>query len=459
MGLPPSLPLPAPLQTLIFWKWPLSFLERCRALYGSRFTLHATGHPPLVFLADAGDIRAVFAAPADVLHPGEGAETIRPLVGDRSFMLCEEDEHLATRRVILPAFGAKVVQEHAEVVAEIARREIESWPCDVSFALHPRLRALTLQVILHSVFGASATADPARIVALRDRLLAMLAVTASATLAEPSLRHGPGRSIWQRFLRERAAVDELIYALIEERRRALPVVGDALTPLLCARVGEGAGERMSNQRVRDNLMSIILAGHETTAAELAWAFQLLAHHPPALRRLVEELDRGTGEEYLTATVQEVLRHRPVFLFAIPRTVVQPIEIGAWSYPSRAQLLGCIYLAQHDATIYSKPHEFRPERFLAAAPPSPGWLPWGGGRKRCPGSHLATLEMRTVLRIVLATRTLRAAGAHIERPRWRSVIVTPERGSLVVLSRRARRQAGHVARRQPAVQVHAGAHGE
>lgn len=440
--LPPSLPLPAPLQTLLFWKWPLAYLEGCRRRYGSRFTLQATSHPPLVFLSDPTDIKAVFAAPAEVLHPGKGAETIRPLVGDSSFMLCEEDEHLAIRRVILPAFHAKVIQQHTDIVAEMARREIESWPRDACFALHPRLRALTLQIILRTAFGVSATAEPARMLALRDRLLAMLAVTASPTLAEPLLRHGPGRPIWQRFLRERAAVDELIYALIDERRGAPPGANDVLAKLLAARNSDGTP--MSNQRVRDNLMSIILAGHETTAAELAWAFQLLAHHPPVLKRLVAEIDRGSSEEYLTATVQEVLRHRPVFLFAIPRTVARPIEIGGWTYPSHAQLLGCIYLVQHDPAIYTQPHEFRPERFLTTDPTNSHWLPWGGGRKRCPGLHLATLKMKTVLRTVLANRTVRAASARIERPRWRSVIVTPERGSCVMLIERTRRTG--VARR-------------
>jgi cytochrome P450 len=433
--LPPSLPLPAPLQTLLFWRWPFSYLERCRCLYGTRFTLHATSHPPLVFLSDPADIRAVLQAPAETLHPGKGAEPIRPLVGERSFMLSEEDEHLSTRKVILPAFHAKAVQQHGEAVAEMAKREVEAWPRDVCFPLHPRLRVLALGVILHTVFGRLATAEPGRIMALRDRLLAMLAVTASPTLSEPLLRHGPGRQIWQRFLRERAAVDELIYPLIEQRRDPSDA-SDVLARLLLAR--DSDGRAMSRERVRDNLMSIILAGHETTAAELAWTFQLLAHHPPVLKRLVAEVDDGSSEEYLTATVQEVLRHRPVFLFAIPRMVVRPIEIGGWTYTPRANLLACIYLIQHDPVIYPQPHEFRPERFLETPPNGSSWLPWGGGRKRCPGVHLATLEIKTVLRTVLTSSTVIAASARIERPRWRSVIVTPEHGSRIVLGQRPRR---------------------
>jgi cytochrome P450 len=447
-GLPPGLPLSPPLQTLLFWRWPFSYLEWCWKRYGKRFTLRATSHPPLVFLSDLDDIKAIFAAPADVLHPGEGADTIRPLVGERSFMLQEEDEHLVTRRVILPPFHAKVVQQHTDVIASIALRELETWPRDVSFALHPHLRALTLELILYTVFGGSTTTDPSRIRMLRDRLLTMLEVTASPTLAEPLLRHGPGRAIWQRFLRERAAVDELIYTLIEERRGTLTDQADVLARLLAAPNDDGAP--MSSERVRDNLMSIILAGHETTAAELAWAFQLLTHHPRALERLVQEIDGGGGEDYLTATVQEVLRHRPVFLFAIPRTVARPITVGGWSYPVDAQLLGSIYLVQHDPAIYPEPQEFRPERFVVEGPVSQHWLPWGGGRKRCPGLHLATLEMKVVLRTVLAQTTVRAGSAREERPRWRSVIVTPDGGSRVVLSQRTRYRAPRIPARRGAL---------
>lgn len=428
--LPPGLPLPRPAQTLAIWRSPFTCLERCRNRYGSRFTINMTSHPPLVFLSDLDDIKTMLTAPADVLHPGEGGNTIEPLVGGESFMLLEEEEHLNGRKVILPPFHAKVVQEHAELVAEVVGREVASWPRDVPFALHPRLRALTLETVLRTIFGASGRLADDRLYTLRDRLLAMLSVTGSAVFPEPLLRRGPGRATWTRFLRERSAVDELIYAIIEDRDRETDGCGDALGRLLAAHNTDGS--RMSPRQVRDNLMSIVLAGHETTASELAWAFQLLAHNPRVLDKLIAEIDGGTGEEYLTATIQEVLRHRPVFLFSIPRAVKQPIEIGGWTYRPPTQLLGCIYLVHHDASLYPEPEEFRPERFLEAPPATYTWLPWGGGRKRCPGLHLAMLEMKTVLRTVLTTMTVRPAARKIEHPRWRSVIVTPHAGSRVVL---------------------------
>ena len=428
--LPPGSQLPAAAQTFVIWKSPFSHLERSRHRYGSRFTINMTSHPPLVFLSEPDDIKAMLGAPADVLHPGEGANTIEPLVGEQSFMLLDEDEHLNGRKVILPAFHAKLVADHAEQVAAVARREVASWPRDVPFALHPRLRALTLEVVLRTIFGAAARPTDRCLYALRDRLLAMLAVSASAVFPEPLLRHGPGRRIWERFLRTRAEVDRLIYAIIEDRACAGGRSENLLDRLLEARNCDGSP--MSLRQVRDNLMSVVLAGHETTASELAWTFQLLAHNPVVLENLIQEIDEGAGDEYLTATIQEVLRHRPVFPFTIPRAVKQPIVLGGWTYRPPAQLLGCIYLLHHDPALYPEPDEFRPERFLGTAPAAYTWLPWGGGRKRCPGLHLAMLEMKTVLRTVLASMTVLPAGRRIERPRWRSVIVTPHAGSRVVL---------------------------
>jgi cytochrome P450 len=432
-ALPPGSRLPRAAQTLVIWKSPFTYLKRCRHRYGSRFTINMTSHPPLVFLSDPEDIKAMLTAPADVLHPGEGADTIEPLVGEESFMLLDEDEHLNGRKVILPAFHAKLVAEHAELVATVVRRELAAWPRDVPFALHPRMRALTLEVVLRTIFGAAARPTDRCLYALRDRLLAMLAVTGSAVFPEPLLRRGPGRRIWERFLRTRAEVDQLIYAIIEDRACAGERSENLLDRLLQARNRDGSP--MSSRQVRDNLMSVVLAGHETTASELAWAFQLLAYNPVVLERLIAEIDEGAGEHYLTATIQEVLRHRPVFLFTIPRAVKQSIVLGGWTYRPPAQLLGCIYLLHHDPILYPEPEEFRPERFLGTPPPAYTWLPWGGGRKRCPGLHLAMLEMKSVLRTVLTSTTVRPAGSRMEHPRWRSVIVTPHEGSRVVLQPR------------------------
>ncbi len=432
--LPSGMCLPAIAQTWVFWNWPFWYLERCRSYYGNRFIHNAPSYPPLVLLSDPADIKATFTAPANILHPGAGNQPIRPIVGDRSFMRLEEDEHLLGRRTVLPAFRGSAIEQHADLVAEVVGRHIASWPRDIPFAIHPRLRALTLEVILRTILGIPADIHDARLEVLHDRLLAMLAVNGSAVLSAPLLRHGPGKRTWRRFLRERDEVDRLIFALIDEHRHACSGAADVLTMLLDTRSLDGYP--MSDRQIRDNLISVILAGHETTAAELAWTFQLLAHNPAVLEKLTAEIDHG-GETYLTATIHEVLRHRPVFLFAIPRAVIQPIEIGDWIYRPPAHLLACIYLVHHDPAIYPEPQRFRPERFLQARPNPSTWLPWGGGPRRCPGVSLATLEMQTVVRTVLATTALRPASRQIERPRWRSVIVAPNAGSRIVLHRRAR----------------------
>jgi cytochrome P450 len=383
----------------------------------------------MVFMSDPSDIKAIVRAPADVLHPGAGARVISPLVGDGSFMLAEEDEHLSGRRTILPSFHQRLVDEHAEMVQEIVSREVASWPVNTAVAIHPYLRALTLRVILRTVFGRE---DP-RLAELHTRLLAMLSITGSLALQEPQLRCLPGwRGIWKRFLAERAEVDKILLRLIDDQAQGQAREGGLLSTLLGVRRSE-AGQSSATQ-IRDDLMSVILAGHETTASELAWAFQLLAHDQAVAGRLVDDLNGG-GERYLTATIQEVLRHRPVFLFTIPRVVHRPLQIADVIYRAPVQLVGCIHLMQHDPELYPEPDTFRPERFLDVSPRPEVWLPWGGGRKRCLGQHLAMLEMHTVLRTVLSHLEVIPIGKGVETARWRSVIVTPGHGGRIMLRRR------------------------
>ena len=310
--------LPRAAQTFLFWRAPFEHLERCRERYGGRFTLRTTGRPPFIMLADLADIEAMLAAPTNLLDPGAGADTVEPLVGAESFILAGGPEHLHVRRAILPSFRANAVQRRAESIEEVVEREVGSWPADTPFASHPRLLALLLTTTLQAIFGTSEHHAGWRFHLLRERLLQMLSVSGSSVLPEPLLRHGRGRRIWSRFLQARAEVDELIYAIIADRERCEDRGSDLLAVLLGTRNSDGSP--MSPRQIRDHVMSLIVAGHETTAAQLAWAFQLLAHNPDVQAKLSEEVHAEAGEEYLTATIQEVLRHRPVFLFAIPRAV-------------------------------------------------------------------------------------------------------------------------------------------
>jgi cytochrome P450 family 135 len=429
--LPPTAPIPAPLQTLASRVRPLEYLEWCRAHIGRRFTVRPIGMPPLIFLADAKDIRTVVTAPLTVLHAGRGAAITAPLFGKTSFLLKEGDEYLQVRNAITPAFHRRLVREHTDLVAQLAEREVSHWPVDTVIATYPRFAAITLRVILKTVFGERTPT----VRCLHGAMLRMLSVAASPVLQQPRLRFLPGwRHTWHTFIGHREEVNALIAALIRERRDDTGQHVDMLEMLLDAHRPDG--QPMSDQELRDNLVSVIIAGHETTASALAWAVQLLAHNPAVQDRLASEIASG-NDEYLTATVSEVLRHRPVFLFTAPRAVAQPIEINGWTYEPPVHLLGCTYLMHHEPELFIDPQQFQPERFLGGGA-SPTWLPWGGGRKVCPGRHLAQLELRTVLRALVTSRRIVQASPTIERVSWRSALVTPHAGSQVILRPRGGR---------------------
>jgi cytochrome P450 len=427
--LPPSPRHPATLQTIGGRRWPYAYLEHCLATCGDPFTLYPLDMPPMVLLSDPQNIREVLTGSASDLHPGAGGHVIAPLIGDRSFMLLEEDDHAWGRKTITPAFHRRMVAEQTATLTVLAEKAVASWSTGSPIALHPRIRALTLDIILRVIFSDKLDSQLAR---LQERLTRVLAITDSLLLQGPKLRHVPGWSrIWRRFLTERAEVDVLIHQLVGERREATNngEHGDLLDMLLAAERPDGTP--MSPAEIRDNLMSMILAGHETTTGELAWAFQLLAHNPLAQARLRDDLDRGS-EAYLTATVHETMRHRPVFVFTIPRAVAAPVQIGEWNYPPQVQLAACTYLLHHRPDLYPNPHSFRPERFIGAAAQSRTWLPWGGGAKHCLGRHFAMLEVQAILRHVVTCRLVLPASARIERPRWRSAILVPAHGGRVVL---------------------------
>jgi cytochrome P450 len=326
-----------------------------------------------------------------------------------------------------------MVADHTAMLYDAIETEVASWPLDRNIPLHPRIRALTLKVILRAIFSDSDSS----LQCLYEQLSNMLTVTVSIVLQEPTLRHAPGwHNTWSKFVEQRAKVDDLIRGIICRRRSETGGQRhDLLDMLLNAENMDGSP--MPDRDIRDNLMSMILAGHETTTGELAWAFQLLAHNPCVQDRLIDEIDHGTGEEYLTATVNETLRRKPVFLFAIPRKVIEPVEIGGWVYRPPAHLMACTYLMHHNPDLYPKPHEFRPERFIDETQQARTWLPWGGGRKHCLGRHFALLEVKAVLREVLSTRRVLPASRHIEHPRWRSAILVPARGGRVILKSRRR----------------------
>src|SRR6476661_10033890 len=358
--LPPGPRAPALIQTVAWWNRTIPFLERCRARYGKRFTIALLGAPRFVMISDPEQIREVFTAPADVLHPGEGAQVLEPIVGRNSVILLDETSHLEQRKLMLPAFHGERMQRLSGLMGEVAEREVASWPRDEPIDLHPRLQALTLEVILRAVFGL----DPGeRLDAIRARLTQQLEFGASPVSMLPPLQVAlAGRGRWARFDRVRAETDAMLLELIEERRAEAGERDDVLAMLLEARHEDGSP--MSPQELRDELMTLLVAGHETTASQLAWAFERLVRTPAVLERLADEVrDGGEEDAYLTATIQESLRRRPVLGNAAPRLVRQPVEVGGWHYPEGVCLVANAYLIHHDPMIYPDPYAFRPERFL------------------------------------------------------------------------------------------------
>lgn len=430
-ALPPGPRYPAAVQTVGWWTRPRAYLERCREWYGKRFTIRLLATPPFVILSEPADIEAVFKAPPDVLHPGEGARILEPLVGSHSLILLDEGPHLEQRKLLLPAFHGERMEALRGLIEEVTVRDVSSWPHGEPIALHSRLQSLTLEIILRAVFGLR---PGERLDGLRRCLTDILDLSARPSSLLPPVRVSlGGLTPWARFAALREEADAMIFDLIAERRAEGDEGDDILALLLAARHEDGTA--MSAQELRDELMTLLTAGHETTASELAWAFERLVREPEVLARLTDEVRAGDGDAYLTATIQETLRRRPVLPNAEPRLTKQPVEIEGWTYPADVCLIANAYLLHHDPDVYPDPYAFRPERFLDEAPGTYTWIPFGGGRRRCIGASFATLEMKVVLTSLLAVADLRLAGERIELARRRSITVSPREGARVVLGDR------------------------
>jgi cytochrome P450 len=435
-NLPPGPSYPSLIQGIGFWTRPLAYLEKLRSQYGKRFTLRFPFSPPFVFITEPDQIKQVFTAPPDVLHPGEGARVLRPIVGSNSVILLDGDAHMSQRKLMLPAFHGERMERLTDLIAEVTEREVEGWGAEPELELHPRMQALTLEIILRAVFGL----DPGeRLDAVRGRLGALLAfgdhpLTLFGPPGEGSeaffSKFGPLKGFFDR----RNEVDELLFELIDERRAEGADRDDVLSILLEARHEDGSP--MSNQELRDELMTLLVAGHETTATTLAWAFERLVREPAVLARLTEEVDAG-DDSYVTATIQETQRRRPVLPNAAPRLTMKPIEVGGWSYESGVCLVANSYLLHHDPDVYPDPYAFRPERFLDDPPGTYTWIPFGGGRRRCLGASFAMMEMKVVMPAVLRAYELSPTTGRPEHTRRRNITIRPGEGSRVALKTRAR----------------------
>jgi cytochrome P450 len=425
--------MPALVQMAATWTRPGASLERGRRRYGKRITFNLPFQPPLVVLSDPAEIKELLTASPTAIHPGEGARILEPTVGAHSVILLDEDAHLEQRKLLLPAFHGEKMKRLIGLMSELTERELDSWPLDEPVVLHPRLQRLTLEIILRAVFGLD---QGPQLDDLRQALTDVLAFAENPLSVLPQARERLG---WlpqvRKFERASTRTNELIFAVIEERRAAADLGrDDVLAMLLQARHEDGSP--MSQQELRDELMTALVAGHETTASQLAWTFERLARTPRVLQRLTAEADEGASDEYLTATVHEILRLKPVVPNAEPRLTKERVTIGGFTYPAGVALLASGFLVHHDPDIYPDPYAFRPERFLGVSPGTYTWLPFGGGRRRCLGASFALQEMKIVVRAVVSRFELEPVNPAPEQTRRRSITFSPRGGARVVLRLRA-----------------------
>jgi cytochrome P450 len=435
MTLPPGPVGPALVQTARLIRDPLGFLEGSIRRYGDVFTVRFIGMGNLVYIADAQILKEVFTGDPSLLRAGEANAFMEPVLGPRSLLLLDRDEHLHQRRLLLPPFHGEKVRHYAEMVAEVVAREVERWPLGRPFALRPRTQAITLEVILRAVFGIQ---EAERLDRLRD-LIPRLLRHGNMVVWMPWMHRDLGPlSPWGRFKRLRDAVDEILFDEIRHRRELddLAERDDVLSLLVQARDEEG--RPMSDAELRDELLTLLLAGHETTATGLAWAFERLLRHPSALGRLVDEIDAGTEEEYLDAVVKETLRVRPV-VYDVARLLTAPFSVRGWELPAGTYVVPSITGVHLFTGHYPEAQEFRPERFLEGQPEPYEWIPFGGGRRRCIGAAFAQMEMKAALREILSLVTLRAPAPDSEAVRLHNVTLVPAKGARVaVTARRAAR---------------------
>jgi cytochrome P450 len=430
VALPPGPSLPRIVQTAGFMLGGVRFLEACRRRYGDAVTFGTLFDQRFVMVFDPELVKTVFQGSAQQLHAGEANALLGPIVGRRSVLLLDGAEHLRHRRLLLPPFHGREMQAHVETMRHSTDREIDSWPVGEPFGLLGTMQSLTLRVILKAVFGYDP--GPAE-EELRRRLRAMVEPLSRprGLMMISAVMRGRGDSRRAReFEARKQAVDELVYAEITRRRRepGLEQRGDVFSALLLARDEQGQG--LTDQEIRDELLTLLLAGHETTATGLAWTFDLVLHSPPVLERA-----RQGEDAYLDAVIKESLRLRPV-IPGVGRVVQgEPFRLNGYEVPPGIEINPSIRTIHRRPDLYPSPARFNPDRFLGSdAPDTYTWVPFGGGTRRCLGASFALTEMRIVLARVLERAELIPADQRVAKAQFRAITLAPKGGVRVIQRR-------------------------
>jgi cytochrome P450 len=422
--LPPGPRLPVGLQTLLFGKFRHRFVPAMHRRYGDVFTLRIAPHRRrLVMISRPDDIRTVFTGATSVFHAGEGNAILGPVMGDHSVLLLDESEHVRIRQLLMPPFHGSALRGYRDLVAKLAHHEVARWPVGQAFRLHDRMSPLTLEVILQVVFGVT---DERRLAQLRppvDRVVTINPIVMLGWFYPRLQRVWP----WRRFADVRRELDRLLYAEIAERRKEdLTGRSDVLSRLV---VGGG----LTDAEIRDNLITLLLAGHETTATALAWAVHELVRRPTVLRRAQQAADEG-DDAYLEGVAKEALRMHPV-IYEVARKLKAPADVGGYRLPVGATVMPTIGLVQSDPRHHPDPDAFDPARFLGAPLPANTWIPFGGGVRRCLGAGFSLMEATAILREMLLAYHLRPARSRPERPIARNITLAPAHGTRVIVTPR------------------------
>jgi cytochrome P450 len=438
--LPPGIGLPRALQTLRFSVRQIELVFRARRELGEVFRFRGMIDDEVIVITCHPDhVRSLFTADPELAPSLTGESPLRPIVGPNSVLTLVGPEHMRQRKLLLPSFHGEAIERYTAMIADAAEREIDRWPLHEPFALAPAMQAITLDVIMSGIFGVEGVPvqgtpehglreEIRSAVRLATRPVAQVIELLNINRSEPV---GPVRRLI-------AALDRHVYAAIAARRRADDAAQrtDILSLLLGARDEHGAP--MTDVELRDELLTLVLAGHETTANSLAWAFERLVRTPHAYERLREEVraDAGTdaGADYVEATIHEAMRSRPV-IPVIGRRVQCPWQLGQWRLPANSSVLVSILLLHHRPDSYPDPFSFRPERFLGVKPGTYTWIPFGGGIRRCLGATLAMAEQRVVLRAIARRTDMTPVDPTPERARHRNVTMVPALGAQVVIDAR------------------------